>query len=55
MMQEWGSSCPEHVCAYRLEKDMSWTPLDKLDKRTSEEEVIDKILKAGSKLQLTFD
>lgn len=45
--QEWGSSCPhEFLGSYFLEMDMSWTPVDKLDKRKEEKSLVDSILNA---------
>eukprot|EP00095_Tigriopus_kingsejongensis_P007419 maker-scaffold955_size76929-snap-gene-0.15 protein:Tk07419 transcript:maker-scaffold955_size76929-snap-gene-0.15-mRNA-1 annotation:"c1orf50 homolog" len=52
--QEWGANCPEFVAAYKLEYDMTWTPFEKIEQRQDENLAIDKILKAGSQLQLTF-
>lgn len=51
---EWGQDCPEFVAAYKLENDMSWTPEENIDEKIDENAVIDKILRAGSQLQLTF-
>ena len=53
--QEWGAKCPEFVAAYKLEYDMTWTPFEKIASRGDENQMIDKILKAGSQLQLTFN
>ncbi|KAL8562550.1 hypothetical protein ACOMHN_045815 [Nucella lapillus] len=45
--QEWGTSCPhEFIGAYRLEYDMSWTPLEEADKRSEETALMDKIYNA---------
>ncbi|TRY79993.1 hypothetical protein TCAL_12104 [Tigriopus californicus] len=52
--EEWGANVPEFVAAYKLEYDMTWTPFDKIEQRQDENLAIDKILKAGSQLQLTF-
>jgi len=54
--EEWGKAGPEFVAGYRLEFDMSWTRLDHLDKKNSENDLIDKILDmdSGSGVQLTF-
>ncbi|RUS79142.1 hypothetical protein EGW08_013089, partial [Elysia chlorotica] len=42
--QEWGSSCPHHFLgAYRLEYDMSWTPITDVGKRDEELALLDKI------------
>ena len=34
---------------------MNWTRLEDIDKKSDENAVIDKILKAGTQLQLTFN
>lgn len=52
--EEWGQDCPEFVAAYKLEHDMSWTPQDNVQAKNDENAVIDKILRAGNQLQLTF-
>merc|ERR1712087_715757 len=45
--QEWGTSCPhEFVGAFRLEYDMSWTPIDDVEKRSEEMALMDKIYSA---------
>jgi len=45
--QEWGPSCPhEFLAAFKLEHDMSWTPLEHVQKRADEEAIVDKILNA---------
>ena len=43
------------MAAYKLEYDMTWTPFEKIASRGDENQMIDKILKAGSQLQLTFN
>lgn len=45
LFQEWGASCP-HVFlgAYRLEHDMSWTPIEEVEERSQQFALIDKIL-----------
>jgi len=46
--EEWGSACPHvYISSHRLEYDMSWTPIDKLNKRDDEEAMVSKILRAG--------
>merc|ERR1712168_752302 len=46
--QEWGASCPHgFLGSYRLEYDMSWTPLDKRKSRDSDEAMVTKILRAN--------
>ncbi|XP_076452427.1 uncharacterized protein C1orf50 homolog [Babylonia areolata] len=45
--QEWGSSCPhEFIGAFRLEYDMSWTPIEDVPKRSEEIALMDKIYNA---------
>jgi hypothetical protein len=46
--EEWGAACPHvYISSHRLEYDMSWTPIDKLNKRDDEEAMVSKILRAG--------
>ena len=59
--EEWGSTnAPEFVAGYKLEHDMSWTPIDKIRKREDEQRIIDQILqrsfdeKSANTLKLTF-
>ena len=54
-LQEWGKGCPEFVAAYKLEHDMSWTPGEYIQKKEDENVMIDKILRTGTQLQLTFN
>ncbi|XP_005110149.1 uncharacterized protein C1orf50 homolog [Aplysia californica] len=50
--QEWGASCPhEFLGAFRLEYDQSWTPIKEVEKRDTENAIIDKIYNA--KLAIT--
>ncbi|KAJ8259502.1 hypothetical protein GJAV_G00170050 [Gymnothorax javanicus] len=43
--QDWGPSCPhEFLGAYKLQFDMSWTPLEDVEKRDSEIGIMDKLL-----------
>ncbi|XP_048752460.2 uncharacterized protein C1orf50 homolog [Ostrea edulis] len=43
--EEWGSSCPHDFSgAYKLEHDMSWTPIEELEERSQQFALIDKIL-----------
>ncbi|KAK6192208.1 hypothetical protein SNE40_003720 [Patella caerulea] len=45
--QEWGASCPHvFIGAFKLEYDMSWTPVEEVEKRGEEFALIDKILNA---------
>ncbi len=58
-LKEWGSAAPDFVAGYRLEHDMSWTPVEKLKERSAENEMIDKILRGAQaggpgRLQLGF-
>ncbi len=54
--EEWGpDKCPEFLAAYKLEHDMSWTPLKEAARRSDEEALIDKILGNRTPLQLTFN
>ncbi|XP_018614083.1 uncharacterized protein C1orf50 homolog [Scleropages formosus] len=43
--KEWGSSCPhKFLGGYKLQYDMSWTPLDEVEKRDSEIHIMEKLL-----------
>jgi len=43
--QEWGASCPhKFVAAYKLQNDMSWTPIKDVLKRDAEISIMDKLL-----------
>uniref|UniRef100_UPI0037E9C7B0 uncharacterized protein C1orf50 homolog n=1 Tax=Semicossyphus pulcher TaxID=241346 RepID=UPI0037E9C7B0 len=43
--KEWGPSCPHSfVGAFKLQHDMSWTPIDEVEKRDSEIAIMDKLL-----------
>lgn len=54
--KEWGSSCPhEYVGSYRLEADMSWTPVSKLDKKDKELNVINQILSGTKTLSAAIE
>ncbi|CAG2244388.1 Uncharacterized protein C1orf50,Uncharacterized protein C1orf50 homolog [Mytilus edulis] len=45
--EEWGASCPhEFVGAYKLEYDLSWTPIEEVAEKSQEFALIDKILNA---------
>lgn len=53
-MQEWGPSCPhEFVGGYRLEADMSWTPVNEVAQRDAEMTTINAIVGARTKLGST--
>jgi len=55
--EEWGASSPEFIAGYRLEFDMSWTPLKDCDKRSNELQLINKILDTSEQAhaQVTFN
>lgn len=43
--KEWGPSCPHSfVGAFKLQFDMSWTPLEEVEKRDSEIAILDKLI-----------
>ncbi|XP_039971806.1 uncharacterized protein C1orf50 homolog [Xiphias gladius] len=43
--KEWGPSCPHSfVGAFKLQHDMSWTPVDEVEKRDAEIAIMDKLL-----------
>nr|ACO15449.1 C1orf50 homolog [Caligus clemensi] len=44
---EWGSKCPEHLGAYKLEPDMTWTPIDKVQQRQNDYKMINQLLSSG--------
>ncbi|KAK2821634.1 hypothetical protein Q7C36_020977 [Tachysurus vachellii] len=49
--QEWGSSCPhKFLGAYKLQYDMSWTPLEDVEKQEAEISVMDKLLNSQTAL-----
>jgi len=53
--EEWGVNCPPFHAAYKLQHDMSFTPYDKIDKRSNDDEIIDRILQINSsQLSLGF-
>lgn len=43
--KEWGSSCPHlFIDAFKLQHDMSWTPLEQVEKRDAELAIMDKLV-----------
>lgn len=43
--KEWGATCPHQFCgAFKLQHDMSWTPVDEVEKRDAEIAIMDKLL-----------
>ncbi|XP_067005015.1 uncharacterized protein C1orf50 homolog [Anabrus simplex] len=56
--KDWESQGgPPHIYigAYRLERDMSWTPETKFDERSDTLNVIDKIIGVKSNFSITYD
>jgi len=50
--QEWGASCPhDYIGSWRLEYDMSWTPLADVQKKSEQLALMDKVL--NSQLAIT--
>lgn len=44
-LKEWGTSCPHpFVGAFKLQHDMSWTPLEEVEKRDAELAVMGKLV-----------
>lgn len=59
-LKEWGPSCPhKFLGAYKLQYDMSWTPLEDVEKQEAEISVMDKLLNSQTALpasaELNFD
>jgi len=52
--EEWGPSGPEFVAGYRLEFDMSWTPLADCERRGNEIQMINKILDTSEAVSFNF-
>ncbi|XP_027223754.1 uncharacterized protein C1orf50 homolog isoform X1 [Penaeus vannamei] len=53
--QEWGSTCPhEFLGSYRLEHDHSWTPEHKMEARSNDQQMINKILTCSNTLSITM-
>uniref|UniRef100_A0A4W5MN90 Chromosome 1 open reading frame 50 n=1 Tax=Hucho hucho TaxID=62062 RepID=A0A4W5MN90_9TELE len=43
--QDWGAGCPHKSCgAFKLQYDMSWTPIDDVAKKDAEIAIMDKLL-----------
>ncbi|XP_030363991.1 uncharacterized protein C1orf50 homolog [Strigops habroptila] len=42
--KEWGTSPHEFLGAYKLQHDMSWTPLEDLERRDAEINILEKLL-----------
>jgi len=52
--EEWGPGGPEFVGGYRLEYDMTWTPLKDCEKKTNETQLINKILDTSAEFKFNF-
>lgn len=51
LSQEWGPSCPHRFLgAYKLQYDMSWTPLEDVEKRDTEISLMEKLLNSQTAL-----
>ncbi|KAJ7999077.1 hypothetical protein DPEC_G00211670 [Dallia pectoralis] len=49
--QDWGSSCPHKPSgAFKLQHDMSWTPIDDVQKKDAEIAIMDKLLRQQTAL-----
>lgn len=43
--KEWGASCPHlFIGGFKLQHDMSWTPLEQVEKRDAELAIMDKLV-----------
>ncbi len=42
--EEWGEPPHSYLGSYRLEPDMSWTPLDSIDERDTQRDLIDRLI-----------
>merc|ERR1712098_521139 len=52
--EEWGPGGPEFVAGYRLEYDMSWTPLEDCERKSNETQLINKILDTTAGVKFNF-
>merc|ERR1711962_1086877 len=52
--EEWGPGGPEFVAGYRLEYDMSWTPLEDCERKSNETQLINKILDTTAEVKFNF-
>ncbi|XP_057286759.1 uncharacterized protein C1orf50 homolog [Pezoporus wallicus] len=48
--KEWGTSPHEFLGAYKLQHDMSWTPLEDLERRDAEINILEKLLSSQAAL-----
>ncbi|XP_003976215.2 uncharacterized protein C1orf50 homolog [Takifugu rubripes] len=49
--KEWGPSCPHpFINAFKLQHDMSWTPLEQVEKRDAELAIMDKLVSQQASL-----
>ncbi|GAU95121.1 hypothetical protein RvY_06796 [Ramazzottius varieornatus] len=50
--QEWGSKCPyQHLGSYKLQHDMSWTPLDQLSTKEQDLHLIQRMVQQHTNTQ----
>ena len=43
--QEWGASCPhQFIAGYKLQHDMSWTPLAQVETKDAELAIMSKLI-----------
>ena len=56
--EEWGPDGPEFVAAYKLNHDMTWTPMADIAQKDAENAKIDQLLQThqnnADQLKLTF-
>jgi len=52
--EEWGPGGPEYVAGYRLEFDMSWTPLEDCERRGNEIKMINQIIDTSEAVSFNF-
>ncbi|XP_068172451.1 uncharacterized protein C1orf50 homolog [Antennarius striatus] len=49
--KEWGASCPHtFIGAFKLQHDMSWTPIDQVKERDAELAILDKLISQNAAL-----
>ncbi|XP_013877731.1 uncharacterized protein C1orf50 homolog [Austrofundulus limnaeus] len=49
--KEWGPSCPHpFLGTFKLQQDMSWTPVDEVEKRDAQMALMDKLLRQQTTL-----
>ncbi|KAM4588847.1 uncharacterized protein C1orf50 homolog [Odontesthes bonariensis] len=51
--EEWGAGCPhQFVGAFKLQHDMSWSPVDEMEKRDAELAIMDKLISQQTALPM---